>query len=162
MLQRMWERLIDEVNIRVQSLKSNSSTALMVVRSSVGVSGIAMLIRSEGFEFKVVSKPFGLAGSVSSYASTVRKEVASALKKMGGNAGGGSMGGTTGGGSMNGNRGRPRKRGRNIKTETRVKGVCYKFNDNEGCDRQDCRFKHVCEICGKGDHPKTACTEEEA
>jgi hypothetical protein len=150
----VWGRFVDEINARTHKLKCNKSTAMMSARTAIGLSGLAMQLRSEGYDCKMTIKPmsFGHPSSVASYATMVRKEIASALKKTSNDGGSGSGGG---------NRGRLPKRARAAKTEGRTKGVCYKFNDNDGCDRSDCRFKHVCENCGKGGHPKTACVEAE-
>ena len=41
--------------------------------------------------------------------------------------------------------------------QTRKKGeTCNRFND-KGCKAQNCRYRHVCKICGSTNHGKSAC-----
>ena len=34
--------------------------------------------------------------------------------------------------------------------------ICFDYNSNAGCDRQQCRFLHVCGVCFK-EHPMHQC-----
>jgi len=151
MLEAIWVRFCDEHNLRTQSLKCNSSTAVMAVRSSIGVPALGMMIKTEGY----ASKEFGQKENSQTVAAVVRREVATMLKASGKvNGGGAAL--LESGKTSNGN-GRPRKRGRNGKSG-RVKGYCFKFNEADGCARDDCKFNHACEKCGSEEHGKSSCS----
>jgi len=40
---------------------------------------------------------------------------------------------------------------------TTATGFCYQFNQPKGCQRQQCRYRHDCQVCGKRGHPAVRC-----
>jgi hypothetical protein len=38
------------------------------------------------------------------------------------------------------------------KPAAKVANTCHKFNNTGVCDKDGCKFKHVCELCGTADH----------
>jgi hypothetical protein len=150
MLKGMWIRFCDEHNLRAQTLKSNSSTASMAVRSSIGVPALGMMLKTEGF----AASEFGHKESADSIAS-LRREVAELKKPRKTN--GVSVAVVDLGKTANG---RPQKRVRKgSKSYGRVKGCCFKFNEPDGCALDDCKFNHVCEKCGCDEHGMSSCSE---
>ena len=40
---------------------------------------------------------------------------------------------------------------------SRSGGVCFRFNKSSGCEREKCRYVHVCSSCGDGSHGLSSC-----
>ena len=48
------------------------------------------------------------------------------------------------------------------KRSSKAVGLCYRFNKSTGCERERCRYLHVCSNCGDGAHGLFGCKKPKA